>query len=1121
MIRPRVSAKTEPGTDFWHTHPIPELNVPSIRTTDGPNGVRGTKFFAGVPAACLPCGTALASTWDQDLLRDAGILIGKECLAKGAHCWLGPTINMPRSPLGGRGFESFAEDPHLVGRMAATMITGCESTGVISAVKHFVGNDQEHERRAVDVLVTQRALREIYLRPFQIVARDAYPGALMTSYNKINGKHVVESKEMLDMVRQEWKWNPLIMSDWLGTYTTIDSMNAGLDLEMPGPSRYRGRYVESALQARLIKESTIDNRAQKVLEFVQQASRAPVSAVETGRDYPEDRALNRKLCADSIVLLKNRNDLLPLPKTIKKIALIGSHVRTPAISGGGSASLEPYYTVSLYEAVSEALPHTEILHEVGAYAHKMLPVIDRLLSNAVMHFYNEPIGTERILRATQPMSKTAFQLMDFNAPELNRGLFYATLTGDFTPDVSGVWDFGLTVFGTGTLYVDDELVVDNTTHQTRGTAFFGKGTVQELGSKTLNAGQTYKIRIEYGSANTSPMKAIGVVHFGGGAAHLGACLHVDAAEMVRSAVKAAAEAEYTVLCTGLNHEWESEGFDRPDMDLPPGIDALIASVLEVAANKTVIVNQSGTPVTMPWADKARGIVQAWYGGNETGNGIADVIFGDVNPSGKLPLSWPVDVKHNPTYLNYASVGGRVLYGEDVYVGYRYYEKLDREVLFPFGHGLSYTTFTVNPDVVFSQEALRPEQPPTAAVQIKNTGKVAGAQVLQLYISAPHSPTPRPVKELHGFTKVHLHPGEETVAHIRMDKYATSFWDEIEGMWKSEEGVYEALIGKQRDEDVSEPILANLLAEDRTSWYKKPNLRRLYLILFPACMGIEITSGFDSQIINTVQIVYTWNKYFGRLTGDIVDGTVTIASNWAWRIPSLLQIAPAMVQVVFVFFLPESPRYLISKDRREEAFDVLVKYHAEGDRNSVIVRAEIAQIERTIKMELEAAKQTWWDMFRTAGMRRRMFISAFLGLFTQWSGNTLISYYLSDLLDMVGITNSVTKSKINIGIACWGLVCGTTLALTAPRFKRRTMYLTCAISLLCVYIGWTISMERFMTTEVKAAAILTIFFIFAYSPAYNLGYNALTYMFEGKEKANEVAAAVHKQIEGDEKKEGQA
>ncbi|KAJ5196073.1 MFS sugar transporter [Penicillium cf. viridicatum] len=423
-----------------------------------------------------------------------------------------------------------------------------------------------------------------------------------------------------------------------------------------------------------------------------------------------------------------------------------------------------------------------------------------------------------------------------------------------------------------------------------------------------------------------------------------------------------------------------------------------------------------------------------------------------------------------------------------------------------------------------------------------------------------------------------------------------------------------VVGKQREENVVEPVLATLLTDDRTPWYKKPNLRRLYFILFPACMGIEITSGFDSQIINTVQIVYTWNKYFGHPTGNIVDGrneyaieenlkgflgaayslgaiislpfvpyvnqrvgrrwtimfgscvslagaliqgfsngvamyivariilgfgipfcivagssllgelgypkerpiltslfnssyfigqiiaaavglgTVTIASDWAWRIPSLLQIAPAMVQIATVMFLPESPRYLISKDRYDDALDILTKYHAEGDRSSIIVKAELAQIECTIKMELEESKQSWWDMFRTAGMRRRLFISAFLGLFTQWSGNTLISYYLSDLLNMVGITDGVIKSKINIGIACWGLVSGTALALTAPRFKRRPMYLTCASCLLCVYIAWTISMERFMTTKAQSAAIATIFFIFAYSPAYNLGYNALTYTY---------------------------
>ncbi|RHZ62540.1 beta-glucosidase H [Aspergillus thermomutatus] len=791
------------GSDFWHTHSVPNFNVPSVRTTDGPNGIRGTKFFAGVPAACLPCGTALGATWDRDLLHQAGVLLGKECLAKGAHCWLGPTINMQRSPLGGRGFESFAEDPHLSGIMAKSIILGCESTGVISTVKHYVGNDQEHERRAVDVLVTPRALREIYLRPFQIVARDARPGALMTSYNKINGKHVVESPAMLDIVRKDWNWDPLIMSDWLGTYTTIDSMNAGLDLEMPGPTRYRGKYIESAMQARLIKQSTINARARRVLEFVERASRAPVSAEETGRDFPEDRALNRTLCTNSIVLLKNEDNLLPLPKTVKKIALIGSHVKTPAISGGGSASLEPYYAVSLYDAVVEALPDAEILYEPGAYAHKMLPVIDRMLSNALIHFYNEPPEKERTLLATEPVGSTAFQLMDYNAPSLDRGLFWATLVGEFTPDVSGVWDFGLTVFGTATLFIDDEMVIDNTTRQSRGTAFFGKGTVQEVGSKQLTAGQTYRIRIEFGSANTSPMKAIGVVHFGGGAAHLGACLHMDPEQMVVNAVKVAAEADYTIVCTGLNRDWESEGFDRPDMDLPPGIDALISSVLDVAADRTVIVNQSGTPVTMPWADLARGIVQAWYGGNETGHGIADVLFGDVNPCGKLPLSWPVDVRHNPAYLNYVSVGGRVLYGEDVYVGYRFYEKVGREVLFPFGYGLSYTTFSVSPTVSVSPAIFSSDSPPTARVLVKNTGPVAGAQILQLYIAAPHSATLRPVKELHGFSKVFLQPGEEKTVEIHIDKYATSFWDEIEDMWKSEEGVYQVLIGTSSQEIVAQ------------------------------------------------------------------------------------------------------------------------------------------------------------------------------------------------------------------------------------------------------------------------------------------------------------------------------
>ncbi|KAL4787305.1 glycosyl hydrolase family 3 N terminal domain-containing protein [Aspergillus varians] len=780
------------GIDFWHTHPIPEFNVPSVRATDGPNGVRGTKFFAGVPAACLPCGTALGAIWDRELLKRAGELIGDECIAKGAHCWLGPTVNMQRSPLGGRGFESFSEDPYLAGVSAASMILGCESKGIIATVKHFVGNDQEHERRAVDVIVTPRAFREIYLRPFQIVARDARPGALMTSYNKVNGKHVVEDEKMYDLVRKEWGWDPLVMSDWYGTYTTIDSMNAGLDLEMPGPSRYRGKYIESAIQARLVKSSTLDARARKVLGFVQHASRTQVSEVEKGRDYPEDRTLMRTLCSNSIVLLKNEGSILPLPKAVKKIALIGSHIKTPAISGGGSAALKPYYASTLYDAVREALPNAELVYETGAHAHNMLPVIDRLLSNAVINFYNEPMAqSDRKCLGTEPILTTAFQFMDYKLAGLNRALFWSTLIGDFTPDASGIWDFGLTVFGTANLYIDDELIIDNTTDQTKGTAFFGKGTVEEIGTKTLVAGQVYKIRIEFGSANTTTMKTTGMVNFGGGAANLGASLRMDAEEMINRAVAAAEDADYTILCTGLNQDWESEGFDRSHMDLPPGVDKMISRVLDAAADKTVIVNQSGTPVTMPWVNQAKSIVHAWYGGNETGHGIADVLFGDVNPCGKLSLSWPIDVRHNPAYLNYASVGGRVLYGEDVYVGYRFYEKIGREILFPFGHGLSYTTFAVSPEVSMAPDTFTPESPPVATVRVKNTGRLSGAQVLQLYVAAPNSPTPRPRKELQGFEKVFLQSGEEKVVDIKLDKYATSFWDEIEEMWKSEIGVYEA------------------------------------------------------------------------------------------------------------------------------------------------------------------------------------------------------------------------------------------------------------------------------------------------------------------------------------------
>lgn len=369
----------EIGYDFWHTAPLPRFNVPSVRVSDGPNGVRGTKFFDGVRAACLPCGTGLAATWDQSLLYDAGVLIGQECLAKGAHCWLVPTVCIQRSPLGGRGFESFAEDPYATGKLAAAYIRGAQSTGVISTIKHFAANDQEHERISVNAVMSERALREVHLLPFQIAIADSAPGAVMTCYNKVNGQHLSESKEMLDgLLRREWGWKGLIMSDWFGTYSTAEALNAGLGLEMPGTTRLRGPLLELAISSRKVSRATLDERARTVLEFVQRARKAEVSAVESTRDFPEDRRLNRKLAADSIVLLKNESGLLPLnPQTLTSVALIGPNMKTAAFCGGGSASLQPYYSTSPYQGITSQLPPgVEVLYETGATSYAFIPELE-------------------------------------------------------------------------------------------------------------------------------------------------------------------------------------------------------------------------------------------------------------------------------------------------------------------------------------------------------------------------------------------------------------------------------------------------------------------------------------------------------------------------------------------------------------------------------------------------------------------------------------------------------------------------------------------------------------------------------------------------------------------------
>nr|OQO21929.1 hypothetical protein B0A51_13029 [Rachicladosporium sp. CCFEE 5018] len=805
------------GIDFWHTASVPRLGIPSLRTSDGPNGVRGTKFFDGVPAACLPCGTGLAATWDVDLIQRGGALQGKEAIAKGASVLLGPTTNMQRSPLGGRGFESFSEDPVLAGNMSAATVKGIQSTGVAATIKHFACNDLEDKRLSSNSILTERALREIYLMPFQIAQRDAKPLCFMTAYNLINGTHASENLKLLQhILRDEWAFDGLVMSDWFGVYSTSEAIKAGLDLEMPGPTYIRGGQIDIALRCGKLLIHQLDARVRNVLNLVKRVLPLgiPENAPERTIDSPETASLLREIGSNGLVMMKNEKKLLPFSKQ-KSTAVIGPNGAFAAYCGGGSAALPAYYTVTPYDGVRAKVPSAE--YELGCPAWKRLPLLSNVAKTESgkpgmsMKFYLDPPSIKgREVIDQLRIRDTNILLSDYENPRVKTDLFWCDIDGKYTPDETGEYEFSCSVAGTAQVFVDGKLVVDNLTRQSPGDSFFGIGTVEELGSIQLEANKEYDIHVEFGTMPTLTYKKDGVTAFGAGGIRLGCFRKVCLKTEIERAIALASEVDQVIICTGLNGDWESEGYDRPHMDLPPGSDDLIEAVLKANPN-TAIVVQSGTPVTMPWRDQAPAIIQAWYGGNETGNAIADVVFGDVNPSGKLPLSFPTRNEDNPAFLNYISDDNRVLYGEDVFVGYRFYDKTKSTPSFPFGHGLSYTTFALS-DLTLkdSDDAI------TLTLSVKNTGSLPGAEVVQAYVSARNPSIARPVKELKGFTKAFLQPGESKTVEIAFEKkYATSFYAEGRAAWQSEKGVYDVRVGTS---SASLPLKAEFEVA-KTSWWK--------------------------------------------------------------------------------------------------------------------------------------------------------------------------------------------------------------------------------------------------------------------------------------------------------------
>jgi beta-glucosidase len=787
-----------------------------------------------------------------ELLRKGGELMGREAIAKGASVLLGPTVNMQRSPLGGRGFESYSEDPVLAGNLAAAAVAGIQSTGVAATLKHFVCNDLEHRRMASNSILSERALREVYLMPFQIAMRDAKPWAFMTSYNLVNGVHASESRKLIQQIlREEWGFDGLVMSDWFGVYSTAESIKAGLDLEMPGPPSLRGKQVSLALSCGKLLQHHLDARVTEVLKFIKKLLPLNIEedAEESTIDSPETAALLRSIAADSLVLLKNEDDVLPFRED-KTTAVIGPNAAIAAFSGGGSASLLPYYAVTPLEGIKSKVP--DVQYELGVTAWKRLPLISHHAKTEdgreglnMKLYLQPPSDANRVAFDELLITDTNISLFDYKHPQLKSHLLYADIDSTITPEETAEYEFSCSVAGTAQIHIDGKLVVDNKTQQTPGDSFFGAGTREEIGSITLEAGKTYKIHVEFGSLPTITYQKEGVTVFGAGGVRLGMHRKVHHPTEIQRAVALAQKVDQVVLVAGLNSDWESEGYDRSHMDLPPDSDALIAAVL--AANpRTAVVIQSGTPVTMPWAARARALVQAWYGGNETGNAIADVLFGDVNPSGKLSVSFPMRNEDNPAFLNYTSDDNRVLYGEDVYVGYKFYEKTKRDVLFPFGHGLSYTTFELTDLTVVvvpsssssssssssphdsssssSSSSSSDDDQLTISVTITNTGPIPGAEVIQVYIAPPQSSSSsssssssitRPHKELKSFTKVFLEAGATQKAELRLSKkYATSFYHEGRDAWVSEKGVYGVVCGTS---SASTPLQGLVEVEREVVW----------------------------------------------------------------------------------------------------------------------------------------------------------------------------------------------------------------------------------------------------------------------------------------------------------------
>ncbi len=779
------------GADMWRTVPVERLGIPDFKMTDGPNGARGDAV-SGATAVSMPVGAALASTWNVDLIEKVGAVLGEEVKSKAAEILLGPTINIHRTPLGGRNFECYSEDPYLTGRMAVAFTRGVQSQGVGACLKHFICNDSEFERHTMSSEVDERSLREIYLAPFEAGVNEADAWSVMSSYNRVNGTYAASHTELLtDVLKTEWGFDGFVVSDWGGSLETVGNATGGLDLEMPGPARTFGGKLIDAVKSGEVDEAIIDDKVKRLLGVLVKSGRLDnpgTDRTEHSIDKPEHRAIARQAAQESMVLMRN-DGTLPLKRdAIKTLAVIGPNAEHGQIQGGGSSGVRPHYQIHPLQGLREvAGDGIKITYEKGCFTHKFAPPFPRDSINAPdlggPGFKMEMFSNAEFAGTPDDVKLEKQNKINFFGAFANvsrGGEFCVRLTSTFTPKETGAYTFGLLSAGLARIFIDDKELIDNWTHQIPGDSFYAHGSTEKLETTSLEAGKSYEIRIDYMKTdrNFFPGVQFGVVP-------------PIPQDGIERAARAAAEADAAVLVIGTNADWETEGNDRDDMSLPGDQQDLVAAVLK-ANPKTVVVVNAGSPVEMPWLDNAPAVLYSWFGGQEYGHAIADLIFGDACPSGKLTTTFPKRLEDTPAFTSYPGENGKVQYGENLFVGYRWYDKRKIEPLLPFGHGLSYTTFDYSNLEVSS--TLKKGEPLMVSFDLTNSGTLRGQEIAQIYVHDVESRLVRPFKELKAFEKVALAPGETKRVTIALDERALSYWDPAVKSFVAEPGEFKILIG---------------------------------------------------------------------------------------------------------------------------------------------------------------------------------------------------------------------------------------------------------------------------------------------------------------------------------------